>query len=939
MPLNPPRRRRIALPLALVLTLGLAPAATWSAVDPKAGRLYEEALGRYERQDLDGAVLQLKNALQADKSLLPAHVLLGKILLSRGEASAAEAALNQALTLGVSRAEVVTLLARALVIQGRQKEVVDPQRFPQSGLPAGVRSQLLLIQAGAFSDLGDARAALKAIEEARQLTPATADVWLAEVPVRVRSRQFAEALRAVDKARTLDPGSAEVHYQHGSILHVQGDRAGALAAYGKALAAQSNHGDARVARAGLYLDLRQPEAAAKDVEVLVEKSPRDPRGWYLSALLAERDNQTQRLQHSLRRITELLDPVPLEFIRYRPQMLLLNGQAHYGLGEREKAKPLFEAFQRVQPGSPVAKLLASMYLAEGKADAAIDLLEQYRRVSPQDDQALALLASAHMAKGSNARAAALMQEALRSKDSAELHSAYGLSLIGAGKAGDALAALETAYRKDPNQTQAAYALVGLYLRAGQAAKALNLSQTLVARQPGNAGLHNLLGMAKAQSRDTAGARSAFEQAIKLDPGMHQASLNLARLEIASKNHDRAQALLDALLKADERNTEAMYEQAMLAERRGKADDALRWLQRAFDVAGSKDLRSSLSLVDLHMRQGRPQEALKVALQVAAGLPDDLRVLLALARVQLANADLVNARASLTSATRVANYDPAIQVEIALLQIAAQNLPGAAYCLDKALSSKADYLPALVLLTEVETRQGEFTKAEQRAQQILKREPRQAIGHSLLGDLATARKQPAQAVEAYRKAHQVQPSAETMGRLFRALAAQDLKAAIALAGPWLKAHPDDGATRQMLAEAHVRSGNMAAARQAYEQLRERLPKDPGVLNNLANVLLRLQDPQAMPVAEQALAADPNNPVTIDTAGWIALQTGNLDRAMVLLRDARLRRPDSAEIRYHLAAALAKAGRKVEARDELEAALRSQPDFDGRREAEALLRTLK
>ena len=923
--------------LALLLA-GAAPALLAQS-NGKASRFYEDALVRYEKKDMAGAIIQLKNALQADKNLLPVHVLLGKALLANGEIPAAEAAFTEALRLGVNRAEIVLLLSRTLVAQGKQQQIIDEQRFQLAGLPTGVQAKLLLVKAGAHNDLGDARAALKAIEEARTLDPGSIDTWLAEVPVRIRARQFKEAQIAVDKARAMDPNSAEMHYQAGSILHVLGDRAGALAAYDKALLGNENHIDARVAHAGLYLDLKRNDEAAKDVATLVAKAPLDARGWYLSALLAEREGKQQAMKTSLARITALLDPVPIQYIRFRPQLLLLNGQAHYGLGEREKAKPFFEAFQRQQPGSPVSKLLANIQLAEGNHDRAIESLELYLRAFPNDSQAMALLASAHMAKGRHARAAQLMQDALRRKDEPELYTAYGLSLMGTGQSANAVSQLETAYKKDPGQTQAAYALVGLYLRAGQAPKALAVASALVARQPSNPSFHNLLGMSKAASGDGAGARAAFERAIAIDPTLLAASLNLARLELATRNYPRAQTLLDGVLKADERNTEAMFEQAQLAERQGKFDDTLRWLQKGNDIGGAADLRPGLALVDLHLRKGRKDEAIKVAQQVSANAPDNLQVLMALARAQLANGDLVNVRTTLNTATRVAQFNAPVQVEVALLQLAARNLPGAAYSVDKALSDKPDFMPALALMTEIEIRQGELAKAEQRAQQIIKREPKLPVGYSLMGDVALARKQPAAAVDAYRKAHQVQPSTDTLGRLARAIGAQDPKAAIQLLEQWTKAHPADNAARMMLAEAHVRSNNMAGARQEYERLRELRPKDAGVLNNLANVLVRMKDPQALAVAEQALATDPNNVTMIDTAGWVAHQIGKPDRAVQLLRDARLRDPENGEIRYHLAAALVTSGRKAEARDELETALRGKTGFDGRDDAEALLRTLK
>jgi cytochrome c-type biogenesis protein CcmH/NrfG len=113
---------RALLTALLVASTSLAIAA----IDTKAGRYYEDALARFNKKDVPGTIIQLKNALQIDKNMLPVHVLLGKALLINGEAIAAEVAFNEALRLGVNRAEVVVPLAQSVMSQGRLQEVNRP---------------------------------------------------------------------------------------------------------------------------------------------------------------------------------------------------------------------------------------------------------------------------------------------------------------------------------------------------------------------------------------------------------------------------------------------------------------------------------------------------------------------------------------------------------------------------------------------------------------------------------------------------------------------------------------------------------------------------------------------------------------------------------------------------------------------------------------------
>jgi len=924
-----------AIALGLLLAAGQAGAA-----DPTASRLYEDALQRFNQGDYKGSTIQLKNALQRDRTLLPVHLLLGRALLEGGQPAAAEVALNEALRLGVSRAEAVVPLAQSLVEQGKQPLLLSDSRFSPTGLPPATLYRLQLLRSSAAADLGDAAEALRIAQQARLLQPKDPDACLAEVALHVRARRFDDALAAAEQALALAPQAAGPQYQRAQIEHVRGDLRAALEGYGRALARDPGHVDALVSRAGLLVDLGRLDEAGRDVATLRRAVPKDPRAAFLAALLAERQGRPGEQREALKEVTGLIDPVPKDFVRYRAQVLMLGGLAHYGLGEREAAKPYLEAYQKLDPGGGVAKLLARIQLAEGNVEPATQTLEAYLRVHGDDSQARALMAAALSAQGRHGKAAQMARQALEQRDDPALRVALGMSLLGDGEVADAIAELEAAYRQDPGQQGAAATLVALYLQRGQAAKGLALAQSLAQRQPASARMQALLGQARLGNGDAAGARQALERAVAMDPSLQSAQVQLSRLDAAQGHFDAAEQRLTSLLSKDERNEALLFELAALMQRKGQPLDAQRWLERAVTHADSRDYRSSLALADLHLRQGRPADALAVTKSMAAKLPTQPRPQIAVARMALANQDPQTARIALGAATRLADYDAPLQLEIALLQLAAGNLDGAAYSLDKSLSNRPDFVPALATQVDVEIRRGAPDAALQAAQRVQQLVPSRSIGHTLLGDVAWAQGHREPAVEHYRRAHKAEPDTRTATRLASALEASgQAAAAVEVLRGWVQARADDLEAGRALAGLLARRGDLKAARQVYERLAARWPNDAPVLNDLANVLLVLEPRAAVAMAERALAAAPGDAGVIDTLGWVCFRNGQTDRALQLLRDARLRRPDDPTIRYHLAEVLAAAGRAGEARAELQGALAGPaPRFEGAEDARKLLQSL-
>ena len=107
------------------------------AISSEASRYFEDALARYQKQDMPGAIIQLRNALKLDRNMLSAHLLLAKAYLTTSEIHLAALEFKEALSLGVNRAEVAVPLARIYMLQGKPAMVIDT--LPPDGLPIDIR--------------------------------------------------------------------------------------------------------------------------------------------------------------------------------------------------------------------------------------------------------------------------------------------------------------------------------------------------------------------------------------------------------------------------------------------------------------------------------------------------------------------------------------------------------------------------------------------------------------------------------------------------------------------------------------------------------------------------------------------------------------------------------------------------------------------------------
>lgn len=931
---------KLRIPRALgFATLLLSALATPVHADTvAASRYYEDGLLRFGKQDLQGAIIQLKNALQQDRGMLAAHLLLAKAYLEDGDVGPAEVEFREALKLGVNRAEVAVPLGRIYLMQGRSQVLLDS--VPPDGLPAATRLEVLVLRGKAYAALGKLVEATSSFAEARAIDPGSVIPLVAEVPLLLANGKVEDARKVAERAVEMAPADAEALNARASIAHTTGQLADALKDYERAIELQPKYVDARVARAGILIDTGRDADAAKDLEDLARFAPTEPRVAYLRALVAGRRGDAQAAGALLEETASLVDALPAEWVAGQEQLLMVGALAHHAGRQYEKARKYLDVLVTRYPRNPGArKLLAAVYVDTADYPRATDVLENVLRLQPDDPQALFLLGRAYLGLKRYAKATALLEKAV-SFGGADpgLRATLGFSQLGQNNSAAATGNLQAAFDKSPGDFALALALANLHMRHGDMKKSLDVAQRANTALPSNPAVLNLLGVVKGAAKDLAGARRAYQEALKIAPGFNSARLNLARIDIAEGRLAEARQTYADMLRANKRDATAMFELALLEQGAGRKDEALRWIEKAAAEQPS-DVKIGLALIELRALAGDKLAARDAARALSSRRSGDLTVLEALTRAELNVGAVKPAQQVLKDMVRLVEFDATALVRIGYLQLAASDFSAAAYSAQKALQGRPDDADAMVLAAEVALAAKDLNQADKWIGELRIRHPADMKGVQLAGDIAMARKDFKAAAAAYRSAFALSPTSELVLRQAGVFAIQGEPAgAVPLLSQWLKVHPEDDVARRGLADFLAQARDWAAAKREYMKLVERKAADASLYNNLANVLIMLGDPAAVTMAERSVASAPGDGNARDTLGWALAQQGRFDEALPHLREARLRIPGSVEAKWHLGYVLARMEKRAEARQELEAALSQGQRFEGEVDARKLLRSI-
>jgi Tfp pilus assembly protein PilF len=266
-----------------------------------------------------------------------------------------------------------------------------------------------------------------------------------------------------------------------------------------------------------------------------------------------------------------------EFLKLHPEATAIHtnlGASLAGLGQFEEAIHEYKIALKQAPGLPGLRLnLALAYYKTGRIGDAVDELVRVHKESPDNSQATLLLADCYFRMGQNKDVIRVLQpEEQRHPDDLAIAYLLGTALIRDDK---------------PAEGQV---LVDRILRNGDSAEA-----------------HLMLGTAKIQAADFAGAREELAKALALNPDLPGAHVLYAHTLQVTGGPEESLREFTAELALDPYNFESNLQIGAMLRQEQKYDEAKPYLTRALATRPG-DLAVRYQLAAIALSEGKADEA-------------------------------------------------------------------------------------------------------------------------------------------------------------------------------------------------------------------------------------------------------------------------------------------------------------------------------------------
>jgi tetratricopeptide (TPR) repeat protein len=731
-------------------------------------------------------------------------------------------------------------------------------------------------------------------------------------------------------------GTAEDFLQSGKKYYEQKKYPEAEIQFLNAIQKDSRNRDARYFLARSYIGERNFNAAAKELNALLEYFPDDVEAnLELGNLYLTGGGTDPKFLTEASNIAKKLLAKEPDNIR----ALILLGNASVGLQDYASSADLFEKVISLDPQnvSAFVSLGTTRVLLKNYPEAEQAFLKA-REVNPKDRSALVSLANYYRAVGDPTKAEALLKEALSIyPGDRSIYVQLVQFYFQFGRFEEAEKLLRDVQAQSPKDPAPSLILVDLYQATNRTPDARKLLLDLKSGFPQNLDIAAKLAMTFIQD-DPVRARGEIDQIIKAEPKSAIGHILLGELQFVSGQYAEAETTFATEPAINSSRPQPHYFLGDLASRKGQVDQAQDHYQKSLAI-DSQYLPARVALAEVFVKKGRLADAREEIRKVLAVRPNFVQARLLKAAVDRSEKKYAEAEQELAALIKEQPDNPLIQRQMGLYYDSRGRAADAGKYLARAYELQPNSEEILQELTQFYIREKQVDRAIQTINAVPD-DKKQAFHYEILGLAYFQTGKFQESESAYKKARDKDPSRSNSdyylavqymntGRFDEALKELD---------QLITKKPTDPSPAATKGTIFQKQGKLEQAKQSYDQALKVDPNYGVAANNLAYILAEEgRDLQtALGWAQIARKRLPESSNPADTLGWIYYKLGNHVLARDQLKFAVSKEPNNAVYQYHLGMIYKETKQFAEAETALKKALSSPNNFKEKPLAEAALK---
>lgn len=768
------------------------------------------------------------------------------------------------------------------------------------------RQEKYLSQGGEYLEQGNLDKARISFKNALQIDPANIPAKLKFAEVMERQGEYKDAYGHYMAVLEKDANNLVALERQGKILMLAGETVKARENAEKLLALKGeNYVPALVLKAGTLSAEKNVVDAMKLALHAVELEPNHLEGTVLLAALHMRQTDFSGAEALLRRA-----------IAAHPAERGFKGMLVDALAKQGKKADVELVLRSLAEEEP-DKLIHAMQLAKhlhqsGKSDDALTVMESYVAAHSDDTSAkLSLVQLIDVAKN--------VEEGERKLDGyiEQDASIYALQfaridrLLAQKKKAEAITALEAISSKEKTGNDALQARL-------------------------------ILAQIKVADKDLAGAKKLLEEIIALNPADLGALALRGGIAIQERRFVDAIADLRNVTKERADDVKSVLLLATAHLNNNEADLAVELLHKTVKLH-PRNSRVRMLLAELLTRKNDHDGAVAQYRAILEQKPDDAQALTAIAKLYQTTNKL-SELASIADSMLEQKDSMAVGFYYqGWLKVQDSKLDEARELFEKALSIAPASIEPATAMVQTWLSQNQWQAAVKRLDAMLATQPTNATLYNLKAEAQIVGKDLAGAETSLKKATEINPKWWIPYRTLAALrsAKKDFPGAQQYLESGLAATNEIPMLRMELALLHERNGKIDESIAVYKKMIDDGMTGDSVINNLAMLLTTKTDASSLDAARSysEKLATSDNPIYLDTAGWVHYKRGDYQAALPILKRAVELAPKHPQIRYHLGVAYFRNNQLQEAKDNLSLALKDERKFEGRDDAKQVLQQIQ